>query len=227
MTFLELCQMVSRESGTASGSLPSSVVGQTGRLLKIVSWTASAWTQIQNHRNAWLWMRGEFSGTTTAPTAKYMPASWGLTRHAAWITDDDSATIYLQSAGVADEGPLIHILWKDYRQRFGRGTQVAGKPTHYAISPAGEFCLGPIPDDVYVVNGEYRKSPQSLTANSDVPEMPARFHELVAWYGLLLLAEHDEGQIHIAMALRRYRDLIGELERDQLGTILINQEPLA
>lgn len=218
-SFLELCQMVARESGTVSGALPSTVDSQTGRLLKIVHWTTSAWTQIQNRRNAWRWMRGEFGSpdaVTSAGTPRYTSASWSLTRWAEWITERDTVTIYLQSTGVSDEGPISFMPWSMYRRTYERGTQTANRPVHYSISPAGEFCLGPRPDATYVVRGEYRKSPQTLAQNGDIPEMPARFHELIAWYGLLLLAEHDEGNLHIAVAIRRYRDLMDELERDQL-----------
>ena len=36
--FLALCQKTARESGTIEGVLPSTVVGQSGRLLKVVNW---------------------------------------------------------------------------------------------------------------------------------------------------------------------------------------------
>lgn len=227
MTFLELAQMVARESGTVSGVLPSSVASQAGRLAKIVHWTQTAWRQIQNRRSSWQWMRDEFEGTTTAGSANYTAASFSISRWAEWITEDDTVTLYKQSEGVADEGPILFMPWTLYRRQYQRGEQQQNRPIHYSISPAGEFCLGPVPDDTYVVRGEYRKAPQELTDNGDIPEMPARFHELIAWYGFLLLAEHDEGQLHIAVAMRRYRDLMGELERDQLPTIHIAAGGLA
>jgi hypothetical protein len=110
---------------------------------------------------------------------------------------------------------------------YDRGVQTQGRPVHYSISKAGEFCLGPVPDDAYVVRGEYRKAPQILAANGDIPEMPARFHEVIAHYGLMLLAEHDEGNLHIAVAMRRYRELMDDLERDQLPTLEIGAGALA
>lgn len=216
MNYLELCQMVARESGTVSGTQPSSVASQTGRMAKIVHWVDIAWRQIQNRRNAWLWMRDEFEGNLSAGSARYTPASFSLTRHAEWINEEDTVTLYKQSEGVSDEGRLLFMPWKMYRRTYERGTQTADRPVHYTISPAGELCFGPKPDATYVVRGEYRKSPQTLSENEDIPEMPARFHELVAWEGLLLLAEHDEAEIHIAVANRRKSELSSDLERDQL-----------
>lgn len=215
-TFLELCQMVARESGTVSGTQPVAVTGQTGRLAKIVYWVIEAWRQLQNRRSRWFWMEAEFSGTTTSGNARYTSSSFSLTRWAAWIKREDSLTIYKQSTGVSDERALIFMPWDMYRRTYDRGTQTNNYPVHYSISPAGELCFGPVPDDTYVVQGLYRKSPQTLEANGDTPEMPAHFHDLIAWNALLLLAEHDEGEVQIATAIRRSRELMADLERDQL-----------
>lgn len=231
MDYLSLCQMVARESGTVSGTLPSSVAGQTGRLSKIVFWTNDAWRQIQNRRNAWRWMRAEFGApdaVTVAGTKRYTSASFNLTRWAEWITEEDTVSSYLQSTGVADEQPLLFMPWSLWKRTYDRGEQQQDRPIHYTISPAGEFCIGPTPDDTYVIRGEYRKSPQSLTANDDVPELPARFHDIIAWYALLLLAEHDEGgQLPLARAGRNYNTLMDDLERDQLPQLVIGANALA
>lgn len=216
MDFRELCQMVARESGTVSGAQPLTVVAQTGRLGKIVFWTAEAWRQIQNRRSRWFWMEGEFDGETAADTARYTATSFSLDRWSAWIRRPGTLTIYLESLGVSDERELIFMPWDMYRRTYDRGTQTSNYPVHYAISPAGELCFGPIPDDVYIVQGIYRKSPQTLEADGDIPEMPEQYHDLIAWDALQLLAEHDEGEIQIAVAVRRSRELKADLERDQL-----------
>lgn len=227
MTYLELCQMVARESGTVSGKLPTAVTSQTGRLLKVVNWVDTAWRQLQNHRSAWRWMRAEFTGTTSAGTARYTGASFSLTRLAEWITEEDTVTLYKQSEGVSDEGAILFLPWNMYRSQFERGEQTADRPRYFSISPGNELCLGPKPDDAYVVRGEYRKSPQTLTDNDDIPEMPERFHELIAWLALLLLAEHDEAQIHMSVAMRRYNMLMDDLSRDGLPQLEITAGGLA
>lgn len=227
MTFLELCQMVARESGTISGNLPASTLGQTGRLAKVVAWTAYAWTAIQNRRNSWRWMVRDFEKVTLPGAPEYTPAAWSLPRVAEWQTKPDVTTIYRQSMGPGDEGGLIFVPWDDFKRRYRRGIQQQGRPTHFSVSPTGSFCLGPTPDVACVVKGEYRATPQRLTDDGDVPEMPARFHEVIAWEGLLLLAEHDEAGLHIAVAQRRKREIQDELERDQLPMVVIGGEALA
>lgn len=226
MNFLALAQRVARESGTVSGTLPSSVTGQNGRLDKIVGWTDQAWQDIQNARNAWRWMRADFEDTTAAGAGRYTAASFNLPRWAAWITEDDTVTLYKQATGVSDEGPLAFLPWDLFKRTFDRGEQTNDRPRYFSVSPAGEFCLGPTPDDTYVVRGEYRKNPQTLAANTDEPEMPARFHEAIVWGALILLAEHDEAQFHLATWTRRYRSIMGDLRRDQLPEITLGG-PLA
>lgn len=227
MNFLQIVQMAARESGTVSGVLPLSVSGQTGRLNKFVKWCEVAWTQIQNENGSWRWMRGEFSADLSASTARYSAASFSITRWAEWITEPQSLSIYKKSLGVSDENALSFLEWKDWRIKYDRGVQVNDRPIEVATTPANELAFGPIPDATYTVKGEFRKAPQILAADADVPEMPARFHELIAWEALLLMAEHDEAELHIAVALRRSRRLWDDLRRDQLPTVYIASGPLA
>ena len=214
--------MAARESGTIDGTALTTVTGQTGRLEKIVEWVQSAWLQIQNKRNSWRWMRAEFSGTITlAGGTRYTAAaSFSLTRWAEWITEIESLTIYKNSIGLSDEGPITFIdNFTTWRKMYERGLQTANSPTHYAVSPTGELCFGSTPDEDHVVRGDYRKSPQTLVANTDIPEMPVRFHEVIAWYALVLLAEHDEAEFDVGKAFRNYTLMMGQLERDQLAIV--------
>lgn len=230
MNYLQLCQKVARESGTISGTAPSAVTNQTGRLLKIVNYVNDAWLAIQNHRNAWQWMRAEFSDKVTiAGTARYTATGWDLTRFRAWVIDNPATgyqplSLYKQSEGVSSEGPINFISWQLWRGRYGRGSPATdstyrNQPSEYSVSPALELCLGPIPDAVYVVRGEYRKSAQTLSANDDTPEMPADFHDLIVQYALELLAGHDEAPAAFANSKAAKSVIYANLEREQLPPI--------
>lgn len=214
---------MSRESGTVSGTLPTTVASQTGRLGKIVYWVQQAWLDIQNSRSAWRWMEGEWSGSLTASTARYTSSSFSLSRFSEWIVDtkpgDQVTSIYLTATGVSDENGLDTISFRDWRRLYDRGSQTNNRPFEYAVSPANELCFGPIPNATYTAQGLYRKGPQSLSADADTPELPTRFHDLIAWKALILLAEHDEGEIALATALRKHREMMSDLERDQLPTV--------
>lgn len=195
MNYLQLCQRVASESGTVSGdATPSAVAGQSGRLLKIVNWTATAWQQIQNLHDDWLWMRAEWTGNITGGTSKYTAAGWSLNRWGSWITKAEVVTMFDPALGPVDETCLTPIAWEDYRKRYGRGVQIPGRPREYSISPVGEFCVGPIPDKSYVAKGEMWKNAQTLAADADIPELPdTSLHTVIVWKALLLLAQYDEG----------------------------------
>jgi len=231
-TNLELCQALARESGTISGTNPTAVASQTGRLLKVVQWVDQASVAIQNLHADWRWMQKTFSGTTTASSAKYLPASWSITDLRDWLRDDREIgyqphTIYLTATGVSDEGALREISWQQWRTTYGRGSQTNNYPSEYAISPAGEFCLGPIPDDDYTVNGEYRQAAVRMTVDGDIPGMPAAFHEIIVWRALVMLAEFDEAVEQRAAAILKYNELLESLQRNQLPVVSLGGLPIA
>lgn len=231
MNFLELAQRVAAESGTVSGTQPTSVENQTGRLAKIVNWTAWAWTDIQNRRTQWRWMRGEFEKQTLAGTARYTSSSWALTSFADWMTTGDETedrwSCYLTSEGAAGEGPLYFEDWDlFYRVRL-RGPAQQGRPIYFSVSPAGELVFSPTPDAVYTIRGPYRKGPWTLTANTDTPDMPVRFHMAIVYRALVLLGEHDEAFGQAGYWNGRYEGVLFDLERDQLPAIRDGSEAIA
>ena len=136
-------------------------------------------------------------------------------------------TIYLKATGVSDEGALREISWQRWRTSYGRGSQTNNYPAEYAISPAGEFSLGPIPDDIYTVQGEYRQSAVVLAADGDIPGAPAAFHGIIVWRALMMLAEFDEAVEQRAAAVIKYAALLEDLQRDQLPVISLGGPPIA
>ncbi|MBF0309239.1 MAG: hypothetical protein HQL56_06900 [Magnetococcales bacterium] len=221
MTYLQLCQEVARATGVVDGLLPTSVVGQTGRLADIVVLVAEAWLEIQNKHVGWLWLQKEFpeaaTPLTTAGTARYTSGSWNISDLANWITLPGNMTLYAESTGVADEGPIGFVEWDLYRRYYGRGVQDQGRPVHFSISPQNEFCLGPIPDGIYHLRGEYRAAPQVLAANGDVPGCPARHHRVIALLATDKFARQDEAaRTLVADVFMQYLTALGDLEMDQL-----------
>jgi len=228
-SFLQLCQKVASESGTVNGTFPSTVVGQTLRLGKIVRWTNDAWRQIQNASATWRWMQSEFSGPTVAGTQRYAYNAAGfvdsiaaaaISRHAAWLYSDrgcDSGiSLYDPAIGVSDEGPLHFEDWDDFYKKRLRGTQNTGKPSVFTIAPDNKLVFSYTPDAVYTVRGRYRKDVQELTADADVPECPARFHDVIVDVALMMLGTHDEAPAQIPLWQMRRSFNFCNLERDQL-----------
>lgn len=237
MNFLTLCQMTARESGTVAGTNPTAVTGQSGRLLKIVNWTSEAWKQIQNHRPDWDWMSDSFTQSISlAGGANYTPeGSWTLTRFGSWRQDDLSTgyramSCYLTATGVSDEQPLAQISWRVYRERYQRGSQTADRPLEWAIAPNKSLYFGPAPDATYTVRGEFFHRANTMAANTDEPELPEQFHELIPWWAICILHGHDEAMVTGAayQHATRQRDLyLKNLENAELPGIEVGGGPLA
>lgn len=220
-TFLDLVQMVARESGTVPGNMPETVQSQIGRLSKIAFWVNLAWEKIQNHHAYWNWMHGEFTGVTSPGLSEYSPIQFGLTRFARWVNLPDTLTIYKQDLGKDDEQFIQPIGFTRFKRLYGIGNQENSRPACFTVTYDDMLSFGPTPDDEYVVRGEYYKSIQQLVNDGDLPELPLRHRPVIAWYALLLLSEHDEGGTAMATSNRRYREALGDLERDQLPSFEI------
>lgn len=232
-TFLELAQLVASESGTFSGTVPSAVTGQTGRLAKVVRWTNEAWRSIQNAHGQWRWMQSQFTGSITDGTQSYAPTSFtdvlaaaAISRFGEWVCTGDETedrfSIYKTATGVSDETVLKYLDWNTFYTERMRGSVSTeeDRPGWFTINPANNYLyFSKIPDTTYTVRGFYRKSPQELSADGDTPEMPSRFHDLIVDIALEHLGTHDEAQGQIPLwRLRRFARF-NELERDQLPKI--------
>jgi hypothetical protein len=244
MNFLKLAQRTAWESGTVAGTAtPATVTGQSGRLARIVKDVAEAWRLIQIAQpGGWKWQRKQFTGkAVTQSTARYGASGWSLTRVNRFLCDHEFTgmrpfTIYGVDEGVANEREIAFMPWETYIATYTRGTQEEGPPTEYSISPDGELCLGPIPDDDYTIGGWYLQAPQILADNDDVPEMPGHIadaeedeHMIIVWRAIMLLAEHDEGPAQIVTAKAKYAEcyqaLVGNPKA--LPPITVNHEPIA
>lgn len=234
MTFLELCSALSRESGTVAAytTKPSAVTGQTGREGKIVDWIKTGWIDIQNMHPSWNFRRIDFnSASLIASTGAYTAASLSLSNVQRFIgnrSERDTFTIYDPSTGVSDEKPLYWMDWQSFRRKYQRGTQTDSRPVDYSISPDGQFHVGPKPDKVYTLTGEYIRTPQELAANTDEPLCDDAFHMGIVWYALGYLVEHDEAPLEVrAGAERKWQSMYRAMCREHLPTMTAAGSALA
>lgn len=220
-TFLELCNDVERESGTVSSNARITDVTQaTGYQADIVAWVREAYKLIQVARSDWQWMIEEFEDSLIPGTARYLPTDLGLDRFSSWLTDIPSQqyypfSIYNPAVGKGDENSIARIEFGAWRNMYDRGAEQRNRPIHYAISRKNELCVGQVPDKPYIIRGEYRLSPQILTENTDVPEMPEDFHHAIYLRALILLGEQDEAPVTIASAQNKYDNVMQQLVNSQ------------
>jgi hypothetical protein len=204
MTFLELCQMTARQSGTIEGNYPTTVVGQVRRLQQIVEYVNEAYLDIQNAHAKWRWLNSEFYGDTVPSQTRYSGTDFSdqgtlaaITRFSQWNFTHDgseqSLTMYLASAGNGDEGPLRWLDWETFYATQLRGPQTPAKPQYFSLTNDEKLILSPPPDDIYTLRGKYRKSSQILALDADIPEIPVQFHTIIKDAGLCYIEGFDEG----------------------------------
>jgi len=234
VNYLELVQATASDAGT-EGSVPATVVGQTGRAAKVVYWVNEAWRNIQNASNHWRWMQSEFTGTTIDATQRYdgtaflddfTGAAIG-TRFGRFIPrgpngDLNGLSIYQTSIGRSDEGTLRFIDdWALFYGKILRGYHANDKPLYSSIDDAGRLVLAPTPSSTgWTIRGRYRKSVQTLSGNTDTPEMPEDYHDIIKLVALHLLGTFDEAQpVQLQLwQLRRFQNW-SMLESTQLPQV--------
>ncbi len=236
MTFLQLAAELFREC-RYSGYEPAAVTGQTGQLLDVVTWIKNAWTELQNSKQDWRWMRSSFTVNTTASDDSYAFGDCtdtltvvAIARFGRWLPIDTDGTPvfkrYLTSAGVGTEVFLGYVPWGSFRSLYKTGTQNNGQPVYFTIDPQNNLVLGPKPDGIYTITGDYQRGAQVLAANGDTPDMPSRFHQLIVYEAMKKYAGSTAAPEVMFRAASEGRAVMRQLERDQLPSIGMAQ-PLA
>jgi len=231
MNFLQLCQDLARDSGTlAGGATVSTVLNATGRIDKMRSWVAKAWLNIQNDRPAWPWMQREFVSALVPAQARYAAVDLGIAeRFDSWVKDGprwNTVTLYDPAIGKEDEGSIIYLDYDCWRGLYARGVHDGNRPTEWSIDYDGNMCFGNTPDKAYVIAGEYHRTPQVLVADTDVPELPAKYHGAIIWEALKIMGVLDGDQQGASAAIGQYMQDRNNLYRDYLPDITIGYTSL-
>ena len=221
-TNLELCQKL-RQNTVDSGTGPTTVVGQTGSMRRYVDWIVDAWNDIQTSSEFWRWMRKSFYVDTSASDGAYAygdctdtVSAAVITRFSRWYQGRYDWKCYLSSTGVSGEYFLIWLDWEDFRYQYRKGTQTDGTPVHVSQDPTGAFVLGPIPNAVFRVSGDYQIGTQVMTADADIPEMPSRFHDLIVYEAMAKYGGNSIAPEAMVRAVAEGTPLRAALELDQL-----------
>lgn len=190
----------------------------------MVNWIKNAWIELQQEKDDWKWMRRSFTVQTVASDGEYAytdctdtTTSAVIARFAMW--HKRWFQCYLTASGVGAEYRLDWMDWDAFKARYRFGTQTNGQPRHVSVDPSMKFCLGPKPDAIYTVTGDFQLGPQIMTVDADEPEMPSRFHMLIVYEALLKYGFFGVAPEAISRAQSESSRLRFALERDQLPTI--------
>lgn len=225
-TFLEICQRAASET-SISLTGPSDTANQSGRLKQLVGWVQAAWLDIQTLHDDWHFMRSSFRVDTTSGDGEYAygdctdtVASATVTAFRRWAGDKGECNevplkIYLVSAGVATETDLVFLDFRDFSQMYLVGSPSNSHPRHWSRAPNGNLLLGPKPDGIYRVSGDYFKSATALSGDDDTPEIPAEYRMAIVYRAMMSYGRYDGAPEVFADGQSHYNRLIREMRRTQ------------
>lgn len=226
MTFIQLCQRVRQECGIA-GTGPSTVIGQTGELKRVVDWTASAYREICLSRENWKFLRSSFSVNTVIGTETYAPTTCTDTDLSAAIGSTtvgdfgnwlfDTFRIYKLSAGIGTRVFFWPLGYQYFRDRYQLQPVANSAPVEFTTRPRDKaIIVGPKPNDVYVISGEYYRVAPDLLLDADTPLFPTRFHEVIVNLAKLKYGAFEEDGGVYSVSEAQTRKILAPLIADQI-----------
>lgn len=218
MNFLELTQQTA-SLASIPGFGPVTTVGQTGELARVVTWVRNAWLDIERRHQYWNFKRKDLFFTTTLGQQNYGLVRMGAADLAEY--DGDSLRLYDATVGVSSEQFLVEWDYNVFRDLYQFSQQTPGRPTVFAINPADkDLLLGSIPDSgQYVVRGKYWRQAAGPVDNTSVPAFPEAYHDVIVQRALMKYAGYEAAPEVKQTAMEEYRNLMRELERDQLPAL--------
>lgn len=225
-TFLQLCKDYCRECDIGAGEdAITTVVSQDGELNRVVGDVKNAWIEIQRMK-AWKFMRGTFTVSTVSGTGAYAYTDCTDSVTAAaislfnrWRFDNyrDPPKIYLSASGVGAERWLTWVEWDDFKNLYKIGTQNNAAPQHITANPfTFKFELGPKPNAVFVVTGDYQKSVQIMTLDATEPICNSDYHPLILYRAMKKYANRENAPEIYNQAIENEGLLWADLLRTQL-----------
>lgn len=221
MNYLSLSQRTRQLCGI-QGDGPSAVTGQSGIYSVVVNEVAQAYQEIQSLSDKWNYMWSRFEFTTTADYRDYDKDNTAIDRIAA-----DTVTCYV--TGSEDEEWRLEVLpYLEFRRRFELGEHAAGEPRYLTVLPSGTLRLHPTPDlSTYKIQGDYYRLPDTLSANTDTPILPEKFHMAIAYKAMIGMGAYLGAQDVTQRGERNFYMMLKDMYRDELPDVVFAVKPLA
>lgn len=196
-TFLQICKDVHRlvrSDNNEPGTYPISVSGQTFTLADIVFCVQKAWRKIQMHHADWLWMRGSVSVTLTAGVnvvnvANFRTQQARFQEIVPYVAESDRRYVNIRdnNAVNAADNRCYFVEWQEFSGWWTRRPLPANAlPFFFSEQPNRSIQLYPAPSTPasggnWLLTTGCRFTVQDLVADTDEPEMPPEFHDLITW----------------------------------------------
>ena len=226
MNFLELVNRTRVECGVTGPAL-ATVQNLTGEAARIANWVTSAWVDIQTSKEDWLFMRATVTFNSVTHQQFYTPTEAGIgSTFANWKRDSFRCSSVGQN--YADEQLMNYMEYTTFRNlyMYGNMRTTYARPVVVTIDGGKDLGFGSIPDQAYVIDGEYYVKPIELSADADTPALPSNFHMLVVYRAMYYYAGYESAPEVYQRAEFEFQRLMQRLNIDQLPT-LVSGPPLA
>lgn len=218
MNFLAIVQRLHRESGRSTPAL-TTVATTDLRQMREVDAVKDAWREIQSSRSksGWKWMRRTLDATLTVDQQTYdATADFSAVRFGRWraATDDYWPIVYVDGSPNA-QWSLDFDQLDTFRQKWIYRVMGGTVPIDWTVDESQRLLVGPKPGQAYKLRIDYLMEPLELAADTDVPDLPERFHNVLMWRALIDIATYDAKPEILARAQAQYDRMYGELLLDQ------------
>jgi len=230
VNFLQLINQTRVECGVSGAPTPlTTAQGLTGESARIANWVASAWTDIQASREDWQWMRAPLQFNLVAQQQTYTPAQAGVAAtFGNWKRDSFRCSSVGQN--YQDEQLMNFMEFTTFRNLYQYGTMrtTYARPVVVSIVPGVDKSLafGAIPDQAYVITGEYYTQPVTLSLDADTPAFPDRFHLGIVYRAMMFYGGYESAPEVYQRGETEFKRVMNRLNIDQLPT-LVSGPPLA
>lgn len=214
MNLLQLAQRLHRECRRSTAA-PTSISGATERNARMFDRITDAWRELQNERD-WKWMRLTTDVALSIGQQTYSGTDMGLSRFRRWRREDSTYWPSLYIDGSPNSvWPMTFSNLDCFRQNWIYRSMGSSTPVAWSIDESERMLVGPAPAAAYKLRAEYWMEPLDLEADDDEPDMPARFHLLLVWRGLIDEAKADAKPELLALAEQNYARMHMDLLLDQ------------
>lgn len=230
MNYLQLINRARVECGVSGASTPlPTAQNLTGESARIANWVNSAWVDIQTAKEDWQWMRDTFQFNTVTQQQIYTPteANVGST-FANWKRDSFRCSSVGQN--YQDEQLMNYMEWTTFRNLYIYATMrtTYARPVVVTIDPDKNLGFGSIPNQPYVIVGEYYVKPTEFSSDSDAPPavFPDRFHLAIVYRAMMFYGGYEAAPEVYQRGEAEFKRLMNRIDIDQLPT-LVSGPPLA
>jgi len=229
MNYVDLVEDLRVECGVSGAKLVT-VQNLSGELNRLKTWIRDAWQELQLERIDWKFMRRTISIPTQPGKQRYSLAEVSALNPACDIDayKQDSFTIDpFDDLDQQQEQPLGVMEYSHFRNMYINAYPTMDperwqRPTIMAIDDARAIWFGPCPDDTYFIRGECWVNPQVLTADTDVPIMPAKYHKVIVYRAMKKYAGYESANDVRVRAVQEGKNPELTLFNEQLPQVIVD-----